>query len=105
MKIYVKAIRQEAADKNEKAKVLHRKVDDVFCGIFRSVDPISYTEKQVLAGRFHSLVTGVQLEAPIRQELRQLEGAVGFLTDCGKLDEEQEEELWMLMNQIEGEAE
>lgn len=82
---------------------LHGDVDDTFASIFRGAeDRMSYPEKQVLSGYFHGAITDVMLNAP-HMMTDLLAGAIQFLMDTGHLTEEQEEELWMLMNRIEKE--
>ena len=95
---------QTAAGKdfNTTNRAVHADIEEVFGEVFRDNLAMNRTEQSVLQDFYSLYADEVLLGTENRYDYR-LAGILDWLRSCGKIDEEADEELSMLMNRIEKE--
>ena len=82
----------------------HRELDAKFTqAVMKAETILTDRDKSALAGMYHSMLFDKkhELNISMEEQMTKIAGVIEFLTGCGRILED--EELWMLMNEIEAE--
>ena len=89
-------------EKNKKLHALNEDITETMLSVFEKDLLVSYEERMALAGWFRAASFDGVFGVDISDALMKIGGIIEWLHTLGKIDEEQEEELWMLLNRVEG---